>query len=57
MKHLQGLAVDEDDQIVDEDGNVYVPEDENEDNAENDDQEQQSENEQTENETDTENAE
>ena len=57
MKHLQGFAID-DDQIVDEDGNVYVPDDENE-GGEQDAEEgdNNSESEQTENETDTENAE
>ncbi len=55
MKHLQGFAIDDDEQIVDEDGNVYVPEDENEDGEQN--AEDNGENEQTENETDTENAE
>ena len=33
MKHLQGLAVDDDDQIVDEDGNVLEPDDESENEA------------------------
>lgn len=59
MKHLQGLEVEEDEQIVDEDGNVMQFDDENA-NADAEGQESDAENketEQTENETDTEDAE
>lgn len=55
MKHLQGLAVDDDDQIVDEDGNVYVPDDEV--NGDEQQPEDEGESEQTENETNTNDAE
>ncbi len=58
IKHLQGFEVEEDEQIVDEDGNVLVPDDELEGETEGQNEgDENAENEQTENETDTEDAE
>ena len=48
MKHLQGLAVDDDDQIVDEDGNVLEPDDESENEADEQEEDENKSTEQTE---------